>query len=174
MVISHGLQQEQRVCIPKSQPMLRRKMSQSVYVTDSICTHRSTRHTMLKFLLSYRYRMPSTQQFAYFFAFIGSGLVFMIIAFSVFLPLIVVAPSKFALSFTIGSILVMAGFAALRGLKQQASHMLSAQRLPFTAGMSHLCAAYSCSHSIQYIFHPANQLSMSCVLQLNHTHSYPL
>ena len=58
----------------------------------------------------------------------------MILAFSVFLPVIVLAPSKFALSFTIGSLLVMAGFAALRGLKQQASHMLSASRLPFTAG----------------------------------------
>lgn len=78
--------------------------------------------------------MPTTQQFAYFFAFTGAGLVFMVIAFSIFLPLIVVAPSKFALSFTLGSLLVMAGFAALRGLKQQASHMLSAQRLPFTAG----------------------------------------
>lgn len=78
--------------------------------------------------------MPNTQQFAYFFAFIGAGLVFMILAFSVFLPVIVLAPSKFALSFTIGSLLVMAGFAALRGLKQQASHMLSASRLPFTAG----------------------------------------
>lgn len=78
--------------------------------------------------------MPNTQQFAYFFAFIGAGLVFMILAFSVFLPVIVIAPSKFALSFTIGSLLVMAGFAALRGLKQQASHMLSASRLPFTAG----------------------------------------
>ena len=78
--------------------------------------------------------MPSTQQFAYFFAFIGSGLVFMVIAFSIFLPVIVIAPSKFALSFTIGSLLVMAGFAALRGLKQQATHMLSAPRLPFTAG----------------------------------------
>lgn len=84
--------------------------------------------------LACRYRMPSTQQFAYFFAFIGAGLVFMILAFSVFLPVIVLAPSKFALSFTIGSLLVMAGFAALRGLKQQASHMLSASRLPFTAG----------------------------------------
>ena len=82
--------------------------------------------------------MPTTQQFAYFFAFTGAGLVFMVIAFSIFLPLIVVAPSKFALSFTLGSLLVMAGFAALRGLKQQASHMLSAQRLPFTAGESHL------------------------------------
>ena len=78
--------------------------------------------------------MPTTQQFAYFFAFIGAGLVFMVLAFSVFLPVIVIAPSKFALSFTIGSLLVMAGFAALRGLKQQASHMLSASRLPFTAG----------------------------------------
>ena len=83
--------------------------------------------------------MPTTQQFAYFFAFLGAGLVFMILAFSVFLPVIVIAPSKFALSFTIGSILVMAGFAALRGLKQQASHMLSASRLPFTAGNSHKC-----------------------------------
>ena len=78
--------------------------------------------------------MPNTQQFAYFFAFIGAGLVFMILAFSIFLPVIVIAPSKFALSFTIGSLLVMAGFAALRGLKQQASHMLSASRLPFTTG----------------------------------------
>lgn len=87
--------------------------------------------------------MPTTQQFAYFFAFIGAGLVFMILAFSIFLPVIVIAPSKFALSFTIGSLLVMAGFAALRGLKQQASHMLSASRLPFTAGTSALVDAFS-------------------------------
>lgn len=94
-----------------------------------------------------RYRMPSTQQFAYFFAFIGAGLVFMILAFSVFLPVIALAPSKFALSFTIGSLLVMAGFAALRGLKQQASHMLSASRLPFTAGMC-ICAEFGLVWSV--------------------------
>lgn len=103
--------------------------------------------------------MPNTQQFAYFFAFIGAGLVFMILAFSVFLPVVVLAPSKFALSFTIGSLLVMAGFAALRGLKQQASHMLSASRLPFTAGkMNHGV----CTHAINKLVRCWKELS-SCV-----------
>ena len=96
-----------------------------------------------------RYRMPTTQQFAYFFAFVGAGLVFMVIAFSIFLPVIVLAPSKFALSFTLGSILVMSGFAALRGWKQQASHMFSAARLPFTAGMACKHCACHCSDRSQ-------------------------
>ena len=99
--------------------------------------------------------MPNTQQFAYFFAFIGAGLVFMILAFSVFLPVIVIAPSKFALSFTIGSLLVMAGFAALRGLKQQASHMLSASRLPFTAGKLFT----PCAHAQPTTLHNAGKRS---------------
>lgn len=113
----------------------------TTHVETSVCVAKAFApfvHVQIAYRRSFlqlcRYRMPSTQQFAYFFAFTGAGLVFMVIAFSVFLPVIVLAPSKFALSFTLGSLLVMAGFAALRGLKQQASHMLSAQRLPFTAG----------------------------------------
>lgn len=104
--------------------------------------------------------MPNTQQFAYFFAFIGAGLVFMILAFSVFLPVIVLAPSKFALSFTIGSLLVMAGFAALRGLKQQASHMLSASRLPFTAGKLNTAFAQAQSTSLFDVWKSLHDVSM--------------
>eukprot|EP00891_Asterochloris_glomerata_P000671 jgi/Astpho2/671/e_gw1.00013.110.1_t len=77
--------------------------------------------------------MPSTQQWAYFLAFLAAGMVFMAIAFIVFLPLIIVAPGKFAITFTLGSALVMGGFAALRGFKQQAMHMISRERLPFSA-----------------------------------------
>ena len=80
-----------------------------------------------------RYQMPSTQQWAYFLAFLAAGMVFMAIAFVVFLPLIIVAPGKFAITFTLGSALVMGGFAALRGFKQQAMHMISRERLPFSA-----------------------------------------
>jgi hypothetical protein len=43
------------------------------------------------------------------------------------------APSKFALSFTLGCVLIAAGFLQLRGWKQQAEHLLNRERLPFTA-----------------------------------------
>lgn len=110
------------------------------------CCSDCARCIVFRFTSLCRYRMPTTQQFAYFFAFVGAGLVFMVIAFSIFLPVIVIAPSKFALSFTLGSLLVMSGFAALRGLKQQASHMFSAARLPFTAGL-----AWQCYHDHQLV-----------------------
>lgn len=58
----------------------------------------------------------------------------LLLAFIVFLPVIILSPSKFALSFTAGCLLIMAGFAQLRGWKQQLSHMFSAERLPFSSG----------------------------------------
>ncbi|KAG6890215.1 hypothetical protein C0995_010226 [Termitomyces sp. Mi166 len=49
------------------------------------------------------------------------------------LPLLALRPSKFALSFSLGSLLVMFGFSVLIGPINHLKHLLSAQRLPFSA-----------------------------------------
>ncbi|KAH7099056.1 SFT2-domain-containing protein [Auriculariales sp. MPI-PUGE-AT-0066] len=48
------------------------------------------------------------------------------------LPLLVLRPSKFALSFSLGSLLVMGGFSLLIGPWNHVKHLLSKERLPFT------------------------------------------
>lgn len=58
----------------------------------------------------------------------------LLLAFSVALPIIVISPSKFAFSFTLGSILIMAAFTALKGWKEQFKHMVTRERIPFSAG----------------------------------------
>ncbi len=78
--------------------------------------------------------LPSTSHFTWFLAFLASGIVFLILAFSLFLPVIILAPSKFAICFTFGSALIMGAFVSLRGWKSQLLHMFSAERLPFTIG----------------------------------------
>lgn len=78
--------------------------------------------------------MPSGMQLAYFAAILGSGVVFLALAFFLFLPVIILSPSKFAVTFSIGSALVLSSIGALRGWKQQMQHMISKERLPFTAG----------------------------------------
>lgn len=78
--------------------------------------------------------MPNTMNFTWFLALLGAGLLFSILAFTLFLPIIILAPSKFAICFTIGSALIMSAFVSLRGWKGQLAHMFSAERLPFTAG----------------------------------------
>lgn len=82
------------------------------------------------FLLS----IPSSQQLVYFFSFLAAGAVFLTLAFLLFLPVIILSPSKFALSFTLGCLCIMAGFIQLRGWKQQLQHMMSADRLPYSLG----------------------------------------
>jgi hypothetical protein len=79
-------------------------------------------------------QMPSTTQFTYFFSLFAAGLVFLALAFTVFLPVIILAPAKFALCFTLGSALCMAGFLTLKGWRTQLGHMFSAERLPFSVG----------------------------------------
>ncbi|KAG8698695.1 protein transport protein sft2 [Ceratobasidium sp. 428] len=49
------------------------------------------------------------------------------------LPMLVLRPGKFALAFTLGSILVMFGFCVLIGPMNQIKHLMSKERLPFTA-----------------------------------------
>ena len=80
-------------------------------------------------------QMPNMQQFTYFFAFLIAGLIFLVIAFSLFLPVIILAPNKFAISFTIASAFIMAALTALKGWRQQLQHMMTQERLPFTAGI---------------------------------------
>ncbi|KAF8878282.1 ER-to-golgi vesicle protein transport Sft2 [Gymnopilus junonius] len=62
---------------------------------------------------------------------IGAAICFFV-AF-ITLPLIVVKPAKFALSFSLGSILVMFGFAVLIGPINHLKHLVSRERLPFSA-----------------------------------------
>lgn len=86
--------------------------------------------------------VPSGMQLAYFGAILGSGVVFLLLAFFLFLPVLILSPSKFAITFSLGSALVLASVGALRGWKQQAQHMMSRERLPFTAG-AHVASAAS-------------------------------
>ena len=85
-----------------------------------------------------RFPSLSSTSLTYFFALLGTGLLFLILAFTLFLPVIMLAPSKFAVCFTIGSLLTLSAFMSLRGWGGQLAHMFSSERLPFTAGV---CAA---------------------------------
>ncbi|XP_042039703.1 protein transport protein SFT2-like [Salvia splendens] len=78
--------------------------------------------------------VPSGQSLVYFGFFLGAGFFFIFIAFTIFLPVMVLKPQKFAICFTIGCAFIVGSFFALRGPKNQLSHMLSKERLPFTIG----------------------------------------
>ena len=58
--------------------------------------------------------MPSQKQWVYFAGFLASGLFFLSLAIFVMLPMLVIAPAKFATSFTLGCVCIMASFFALR------------------------------------------------------------
>ncbi|KAK3832010.1 MAG: ER-to-golgi vesicle protein transport Sft2 [Linnemannia gamsii] len=72
------------------------------------------------------------QRMAGFAICVAGGLACFMIAFFVGLPLLIVKPSKFATSFTLGSILLMASFALLRGPAAHLKALISKERLPFT------------------------------------------
>ena len=79
------------------------------------------------------FSLPSQQQLSLMLGLLALGAFF--ISFSIFvaLPMVVLAPGKFATSFTLGQVCFMGAFAALRGWRQQLDHMVSADRLPFTS-----------------------------------------
>lgn len=58
--------------------------------------------------------------------------VFFFLAFAIGLPVIVLRPHKFALCFTLGSVLFMSSFSLLVGPMNHLKSMLSQERLPFT------------------------------------------
>lgn len=61
----------------------------------------------------------------YFGLFLASGVFFIFIAFTMFLPVMVLMPQKFALCFTVGCGFIIGSFFALRGPKNQLAHMSS-------------------------------------------------
>ena len=69
--------------------------------------------------------VPSRQALTAFFIMIAAGSFFIFMAFFMFLPVIVLVPQKFAISFTIGSIFIVGSFFALKGPKAQFYHMIS-------------------------------------------------
>lgn len=78
--------------------------------------------------------VPSGKSLMYFGLLLAAGVFFIFIAFTMFLPVIVLVPQKFAICFTIGCALIVGSFFALKGPRYQLVHMSSKERLPFTLG----------------------------------------
>lgn len=76
--------------------------------------------------------VPSGKSLLYFGLLLATGVFFIFIAFTMFLPVMVLMPQKFATCFTIGCALIISSFFALKGPKNQLMHMSSKERLPFT------------------------------------------
>lgn len=55
------------------------------------------------------------------------------LALFVFLPILILSPSKFALCFSFGSMCTMAALVMLSGWQASVQHLLSAEKAPFTA-----------------------------------------
>ncbi|KAH9325914.1 hypothetical protein KI387_006092, partial [Taxus chinensis] len=77
---------------------------------------------------------PSGKALMYFGLLLATGIFFIFIALILFLPVMVVMPQKFALSFTLGCLFIILSFFALKGPKTQLRHMVSKERLSFTIG----------------------------------------
>ena len=60
------------------------------------------------------------------------SLLFFTLAFVIGLPMVVLSPTKFAISFTLGSISFMLSFAILEGIWEHLKRVFSSERLPFT------------------------------------------
>lgn len=69
--------------------------------------------------------VPSGKSLMYFGLLLASGVFFIIIAFTIFLPVTVIAPQKFAICFTMGCAFIIGSFFALKGPKNQLAHMTS-------------------------------------------------
>ncbi|XVE80605.1 hypothetical protein DITRI_Ditri14bG0152600 [Diplodiscus trichospermus] len=78
--------------------------------------------------------VPSGKALVYFGLLLATGVFFVFIAFTMFLPVMVIMPQKFAICFTLGCSFIIGSFFALRGPKNQFAHMSSKERLPFTLG----------------------------------------
>ncbi|KAM3216304.1 protein transport protein SFT2 isoform X2 [Capsicum annuum] len=69
--------------------------------------------------------VPSGKSLMYFGLFLAAGVFFIFIAFTMFLPVMVLMPQKFAICFTIGCAFIIGSFFALKGPKNQLTHMTS-------------------------------------------------
>lgn len=100
------------------------------------------------------FRIPTGTDFVYFSAFAGAAAIFFFLAFFVFLPFLILTPAKFALSFTFGSACTMAAFNMLSGWQASLRHMISSERLPFSAAYvgSMLATVYAALIMKSYLF----------------------
>ncbi|KAK4258929.1 hypothetical protein QN277_005324 [Acacia crassicarpa] len=78
--------------------------------------------------------VPSEKALLYFGLLLATGVFLLFIAFTLFLPVMVVVPQKFAICFTLGCGFIIGLFFILKGPKNQLAHMTSEERLPFTLG----------------------------------------
>ncbi|KAI9120086.1 hypothetical protein K1719_009055 [Acacia pycnantha] len=78
--------------------------------------------------------VPSGKALLYFGLLLATGVFFLFIAFTLFLPVMVVMPQKFSICFTLGCGFIIGSFFILKGPKNQLAHMTSKERLPFTLG----------------------------------------
>ena len=76
---------------------------------------------------------PSAQRFQAFVVVLLAAAALMAMAVFIFLPLLVFAPSKFALSFTLGSVMFLAAFMLLRGPKTVLRQLMAPDRLGFSS-----------------------------------------
>ncbi|GAA5875770.1 hypothetical protein JCM3774_006452 [Rhodotorula dairenensis] len=73
------------------------------------------------------------ERFVGFLLCIAGAAACFVVSFLVGLPLLAIKPRKFAVAFSLGSILFMVGFGVLQGPVAHLKHIFSAERLPFTA-----------------------------------------
>lgn len=69
--------------------------------------------------------VPSGKALMYFGLLLATGVFFVFIAFTMFLPVMVLMPQKFAICFTLGCGFIIGSFFALRGPQAQFAHMSS-------------------------------------------------
>lgn len=76
--------------------------------------------------------IPSGKALMYFGLFMATGVFFIFMAFTLFLPVIVLVPQKFAICFALGCSFIIGSFFALRGPKNQFAHMFSMEVFSFS------------------------------------------
>lgn len=74
--------------------------------------------------------VPSGKALMYFGLLLATGVFFVFIAFTMFLPVMVLMPQKFAICFTLGCGFIIGSFFALRGPANQLAHMSSKEVYP--------------------------------------------
>lgn len=98
--------------------------------------------------------MPSGKALMYFGLLLASGVFFVFIAFTMFLPVMVLMPQKFAICFTLGCGFIIGSFFALRGPQNQLAHMSSRE---VTTGPSSV-------HILIYHYAVSLYMLISCLL----------
>jgi hypothetical protein len=84
-----------------------------------------------------------SQRFQAFVVAVLGGAALMAIAVFVFLPMIIFVPSKFALSFTLGSLMFFGAFMLLRGPKAVLRQLTSPDRVGFTGAYAASIGAHT-------------------------------